>query len=80
MASHGSHGSQLGSCTLQQWDLQEVDAILLHPESGSSTKIGGFLKNPVGSLVGVFSTTEKLEKQILKHNFLGSNIGATPRF
>lgn len=38
-------------------------------------------KKNVGSLVGVFSTTEKLEKQILKHNLLGSNIGATiPRF
>lgn len=37
MASHATW-LQLRSCTLQQWDLQEVDAILLHPESGSSTR------------------------------------------
>ena len=76
MASHATW-LQLRSCTLQQWDLQEVDAILLHPESGSSTRKRRFReKKTVGSLVGVFSTTEKLEKQILKHNLLGSNIGS----
>ena len=80
MASHGSHGCSSGLVLCSNGTSGRWTQFYYTQSLEAQQKRGRSWKNPVGSLVGVFSTTEKLEKQILIQ-FVGEQYGATiPRF
>ena len=70
--SHGSHGYSSGLVLCSNGTSRRWTQFYYTQSLEAQQKTVVSWKNLVGSLVGVFSTTEKLEKQILKQNFLGA--------